>query len=65
MTAVEAYEDACRTVRYWRNRGVTAVMVAGQLRCRAEWRVIIEHIVFELLVEADGGQLPLPLRLAA
>lgn len=66
MIAIDAYEDACRTVRHWQNGGVTLAMIAVELGCRRPtWQAVIDRIVFDLLLDADGRQLPLPFTLVA
>lgn len=53
MTAIEAYEDACRTARHWQASGVTPCEAAAQLGCGhlLGWRSVIEHIAFELVID--------------
>lgn len=54
---IDAYEDACRTVRLWQNRGVTLAMVAAELGLRGHcsWQRVIEYIVAELLAANAGA----------
>lgn len=47
---VLAMHDARRTVRHWRNRGVTVEQISAQLRCDHSWPAVERRIVDDLML---------------